>query len=151
MPQCQFLFSAVFGFRKVTQEIFSELDKTNCEVPIFTRRRRSPKESRRGATWRPHQAQARPDPGPRLGVVWAPLASPDLALPPISSPSQENPKSISINPRKVPSLPSSPTLVRGTEVSVLASCRDGELPPDPSPSTPPPSSSPLLTPMMRRE
>ena len=40
---------------------------------------------------------------------------------------------------------------RGTEVSVPARCRDGELPPEPSPSTPPPSSSPLLIPMMRRE
>jgi hypothetical protein len=40
---------------------------------------------------------------------------------------------------------------QGTEVSVLAPCRDGELPPEPSPLTPPPSSSPLLTPMMRRE
>ena len=36
MPQCQFLFSAVFGFRKVTQEIFSELDNSKTEVPIFT-------------------------------------------------------------------------------------------------------------------
>jgi hypothetical protein len=41
--------------------------------------------------------------------------------------------------------------VRGIEVFVLAPCRDGELPPEPSPSTPPPSSSPLLSPMMRRE
>jgi hypothetical protein len=39
----------------------------------------------------------------------------------------------------------------GTEVSVPAPCRDGELPPEPSPSTPLPSSSPLLSPMMRRE
>ena len=36
MPQCQSLFSAVFGFRKVTQEIFSELDVTKDEVSIFT-------------------------------------------------------------------------------------------------------------------
>jgi hypothetical protein len=41
--------------------------------------------------------------------------------------------------------------VRGTEVSVLAPCRDRELPTEPSPSTPPPSSYPLLSPMMRRE
>jgi hypothetical protein len=40
---------------------------------------------------------------------------------------------------------------RGTEVSVPAPCWDGELPPEPSPSTPPPSSSTLLTPMMMRE
>ena len=36
MPQCQFLFSTVFGFRKVTQEIFLELDNSKTEVPIFT-------------------------------------------------------------------------------------------------------------------
>ena len=35
MPQCQFLFSAIFGFRKVTQEIFSELDNSKAKVPIF--------------------------------------------------------------------------------------------------------------------
>jgi hypothetical protein len=40
---------------------------------------------------------------------------------------------------------------RGTEISVPAPCRDGELPSEPSPSTLPPSSSLLLTPMMRRE
>jgi hypothetical protein len=40
---------------------------------------------------------------------------------------------------------------RGTEVSVLAPCRDGELSAEPSSSTPPPSPSSLLSPMMRRE
>jgi hypothetical protein len=39
----------------------------------------------------------------------------------------------------------------GTEVSVPAPCREGELPPEPSPLTPPLSPSPLLSPMMRRE
>src|SRR6266480_84977 len=29
------LFSVVFGFRKVTHEIFSELDETKVETPIF--------------------------------------------------------------------------------------------------------------------
>ena len=33
MPQCQFLFSSVFGFRKVVQEIFSELDRVTTEEP----------------------------------------------------------------------------------------------------------------------
>ena len=36
MPQCQFLFSAVFGFRNPTQEIFSELDGTKAEDHIFS-------------------------------------------------------------------------------------------------------------------
>jgi hypothetical protein len=36
MPQCQFLFSAVFVFqKKVTQEIFSELDEMKAKVPIY--------------------------------------------------------------------------------------------------------------------
>jgi hypothetical protein len=39
----------------------------------------------------------------------------------------------------------------GTEVSVPAPCRDREVPPEPSPSTSPPSPPTLLSPMMRRE
>jgi hypothetical protein len=35
MSHCQFLFSAIFVFQKVTQEIFSELDKTKAKPPIF--------------------------------------------------------------------------------------------------------------------
>ena len=35
MPQCQFLFSAVFGFRKVSLQIFSELDETKAHGLIF--------------------------------------------------------------------------------------------------------------------
>ena len=108
----------------------------------------SQKESRRGATRWPHTPGAA-WPGPRLGMVWTPRAPP---LPPIYSLRHENPKTISLRPRNV--------LQRrhhrrqysgGQKVSVLALCRDGELPPEPSPSTPPPSPSPLLTPMMTRE
>src|SRR6266480_97499 len=40
-----FLFSAVFGFRKVTQEIFSELDETKAETPIFPGTFQSTKEA----------------------------------------------------------------------------------------------------------
>jgi hypothetical protein len=36
-------------FRKVTQEIFSELDETKAEPPIFTEASRRPKMRRRGA------------------------------------------------------------------------------------------------------
>jgi len=38
------LFLAVFGFRKVTQEIFSELDETKAETPIFPGTFQSTKE-----------------------------------------------------------------------------------------------------------
>jgi hypothetical protein len=36
-------------FRKVTQEIFSELDETKAEPPIFTKASRRPKMRWRGA------------------------------------------------------------------------------------------------------
>ena len=29
------MFSAIFGFRKASKEIFSELDRTKAKVPIF--------------------------------------------------------------------------------------------------------------------
>jgi hypothetical protein len=50
-------------FRKVTQEIFLELDETKAEVPDYLTRRRSPKESRRWTKGQPHQVVA----GPPLG------------------------------------------------------------------------------------
>ena len=83
MPSASSLFSAVFGFRKVVLEIFSELDTTKTEVPIFPRStRKSEGESKTGTRW------ASPCPGaaptwPRLGVVRAPWWPPDVALPPI--------------------------------------------------------------------
>ena len=52
MPQYQFLFSTVFGFRKVVLKIFSELDATKAKVPILLSRTRSSKGSRRAA-WSP--------------------------------------------------------------------------------------------------
>jgi hypothetical protein len=44
-----YCFLLFLCFKKVTQEIFSELDKTKAGVPIYLTRRRSPKERRRGA------------------------------------------------------------------------------------------------------
>ena len=64
------MFSAVFGFRKVTQEIFSELDVTKANVLIFTvPKRRTEDESKTGdrvAT--PCLGAAYPLPAPRVGV-----------------------------------------------------------------------------------
>jgi hypothetical protein len=79
MPQCQFLFSAIFCFRKVTQEIFSELDKTKVEVPNYLTRRWSPMESRRWTKGRPHLVVARATPRPCHQGVWPP--GPPLTLP----------------------------------------------------------------------
>jgi hypothetical protein len=87
-----FYFLLFLCFRKVTREIFSELDKTKAKVPFFPDTRQSPKQRLRGARGRPHHPLARPRPGPRLGMVWALGPLPDIAPPPIYSPRRENPK-----------------------------------------------------------
>src|SRR3954469_18267545 len=48
------MFFVVFGSRKASKEIFSELDGTKAKVNISPRRTRSPEERRRGAIGRPH-------------------------------------------------------------------------------------------------
>ena len=116
MPQCQFLFSAVFGFRKVVLEIFSELDETKAKVPIFLSRTWSPKETRRGPRRRPHHVATRPHLLPRRDVVRGPRVPTDVAPSPINSPVRENPKDPSQFPRKVPEpLPPSTLTREGSE------------------------------------
>jgi hypothetical protein len=57
MPQCQFpVFCYFLCFKKATQEIFSELDETKAEPPIFPKASQSPKMRWRG-----------PEPGHTLG------------------------------------------------------------------------------------
>jgi hypothetical protein len=86
------LFSVFLCIRKVTQEIFSELDETKIEPPIFTEASRRPKRRRRGATGQAHPRVARPTPGPRHQGVRPAGPPPDAALPPIYSPRREKPK-----------------------------------------------------------
>jgi hypothetical protein len=141
-------------FRKVTQEIFSELDGTKPEVPISPDTRWSSKQRRRGARGWPHHAMAWVPPGcARLwcGPPWCPLTTP-IRLYKASDAKTLN-QSVFL-PVKFHSAAAVEDQFRGTEVSVWAPCRDGEVPPEPSPSTPsrpPPSPSTLLSPMMRRE
>jgi hypothetical protein len=59
-------------FKKVTQEILSELDETKAEVPIFPNTRRSPKQRWQGARGWPHHAMARVPPG-HTGLWCGPL------------------------------------------------------------------------------
>jgi len=115
MPQCQFLFSAVFGFRKTVLEIFSESDETKSQMPIFPAPSRSPKERRRRAPRWPNHMVARPWVGPRHQVRWAPRASTDAAPSPIYSPRRENPKTPSHYSRKHPLPPPPSTLTRGVQ------------------------------------
>ena len=107
------LFSAVFGFRKLLLEIFSELHETKGQVPIFPTRTRSPKEKRRGARRWPNHRLARQWAPPRRLVVWAPRGSADIAPSPIYSPRRENPKTPSLSSRTYSLPPPSSTLTRG--------------------------------------
>jgi hypothetical protein len=88
-------------FRKVTQEIFSELDETKAEVPNYLTRRRSKTESRRWTKGQPHQVVPWATPWPRHQVVWPPCPPPDIALPPIYSPRQKNPKGLDTFPENM--------------------------------------------------
>jgi hypothetical protein len=88
-------------FRKATQEIFSELDKTKAKPPIFPEASRSPKMRRRRARGQPHPRAAQPSPGPRHQGVRPPGPPPDAALPPIYSPRREKPKGPINSPRNL--------------------------------------------------
>jgi hypothetical protein len=87
-------FLLFLGFKKATQEIFSELDETKAKPPIFPQAPQSPKMRRRGAKGRPHPREARPSPGPCHQGVRPPGPPPDAALPPIYSPQWEKPKDL---------------------------------------------------------
>jgi hypothetical protein len=83
-------FLLVLCFRKVTHEIFSELDETKAEPPIFTEASRRPKMRRRGGRSQAHHRGARPSPWPRHPMVRLAGPTSDDALSPISSPRREN-------------------------------------------------------------
>jgi hypothetical protein len=138
-------------FRKVTQEIFSELDETKLEVPIFLDMTRSPKGRRRRARRQAHHRVAPPPSG--RGTRWCgplvrPLTSPFCLYNPSDAKTLNQSVFSQIKFRSATAIADE---VRGTEVSVLTPCRYGELPPKPSPSNPLPSPSTLLSPIMRRE
>jgi hypothetical protein len=98
------LFSAVLCFRKATQEIFSELDETRTETPIFLDEGQRPQESQKGARGQPHHQGARPSPWPRPPMVRPPWSTPDDAPSPIKSLPMENPKTIGKIFKRVPQL-----------------------------------------------
>jgi hypothetical protein len=86
------LFFAVLCFKKVTQEIISELDKTKARHPDiyrnFQRTEEEMKRSHRAAT----PPGAWPAPGPRRPMVLAPWSTSDAAPSPIKTPQWEKPK-----------------------------------------------------------
>src|SRR6266567_1852654 len=121
------LFSAVFGFRKVTQEIFSELDGTKAETPIFPGTFQSTKE-----LLQPDHEVETPTLGaarvwPRLGQVWATPWPPNAVLSPIYCLPTKSYGTKIRNPRKVPPPPSSSTLDRKGFVALPGTLPEGEI------------------------
>ena len=86
MPKCQLLFSAVFGFRNPSNEIFSELDEINAQGPIFARSfQKSEGETKWGHKAPPQQGGAALVCG---ALVWPPdlpfrLLKASVAKPPV--------------------------------------------------------------------
>jgi hypothetical protein len=66
--------------------------KQKPDVQIFTEASREPERRRKGATGQPHHQGARPAPGPRWPVVWAPWSTSDAAPSPIKTPRREKSK-----------------------------------------------------------
>ena len=86
------LFSAVFGFGNVIKKIFSELDETKTQSPIFHDTFTETKEESEEGTKAPSPCGGA-DPLPvRRHVVRRPWASTDLALSPINTFFWENPR-----------------------------------------------------------
>jgi hypothetical protein len=86
------LFLLFLCFRKPTQEIFSELDETKVEPPIFTEALRRPK-----MRWRGGQEPGSPQGGAAQPLVAPPMVRPggpppNASLSPIKSPRREKSK-----------------------------------------------------------
>jgi hypothetical protein len=102
MPQCQFLFSAVFVFQKSYTGNILGIGRNKAWSSYFPDTRWSPKQRRRRARRWPHHLVARVHPWSRHHLVRALLVPSDIAPPPINSPRGKNPKWIGLSPRKVP-------------------------------------------------
>ena len=131
MPKGRFLFSAVFGFRNPSKEIFSESDEINAQHPIFPRSFQNTRERPEGGH-RPTRRQAgaaKGGPAPPYCVIassafrlrlFAYLKVPDLKPRDGKATVQETFQSRRHREAKI----------WGTGVSVPARRRDGEVPPE---------------------
>jgi hypothetical protein len=127
------------------------IGRNESRSSYFTNTKTESKGEMEEARRRPHHRMARATPGHATrwcGPLVHPLISPFRLY--ILSEVKTLERPVSIH-EKFHSAAAIKDQFRGTKVSVPAPCRDGELPPEPSPLTPPPSSSLLMSPMMRRE
>src|SRR3954469_9866005 len=79
MPQCQFLFSAVFVFQKSSTGNILGIARDKNPGPYFFLTKPEPEGEPKGGQRAARQPQAWPALGPLLGCVWSPLAASDSA------------------------------------------------------------------------
>jgi hypothetical protein len=101
MPQCQFLFSAIFVFQKSYTGNILGIGRNESQSSYLP----DTKTESKGETESSQEAHApyggAGHPWSRHQVVWASQAPSDIALSPINSLHRENPKRPKIYPRKV--------------------------------------------------
>jgi hypothetical protein len=85
-------FLLLLCFRKVTHEIFLELDETKAEHPDIKQASRGPKRRWREATVWSHHQGVRPRAWSCRPMVRAPWSTSDAAPSPIKTPRREKPK-----------------------------------------------------------
>src|SRR4051794_20493670 len=90
MPQCLFLFSAVFVFQKSCKGNILGISWDKLPALLNHVTKTVSEGDLRGAARWPDPTQARPNPGPHLGGVWAHQGAPDSVSSPISYPYREN-------------------------------------------------------------
>jgi hypothetical protein len=117
-------------FRKVTQEIFSELTKPKPDVQIFHGASRTPKRRRSRTRGWPHHRAAWPRAGPCPLVVWAPWSTSDAAPSPIKTPRRENPKDPITFAEHIAIRRAIDPKIGRVQKLFLAPCRRGESPPE---------------------
>jgi hypothetical protein len=93
MSQCQFPVFCCFCVSEMLHRKYSRnWTKQKPYVQIFNGASRRPKRRRSRARGRPHHQGARPGPGLRRPVVWAPWSSSDAAPSPIKTSRREKSK-----------------------------------------------------------
>jgi hypothetical protein len=92
MPQCQFLFSAVFVLQKSYTRNILRIGRNESQSSYLPDTETESKGETEGARGQPHHRVAQATPWPHHQVVWALGPPPDITLLPINSLRRENPK-----------------------------------------------------------
>jgi hypothetical protein len=102
MPQCQFpIFCCFCVLEKLHRKYSRNWTKPKLDVQIFHgASRRSERRRSRTRGW-PHRQGARPTPGLRRPMLWAPWSTSDAASSPIKTPRREKPKDLITFPEHI--------------------------------------------------